>query len=132
AARRFSMVLLGIFAGLALVLSAVGIYGVISYISGQRTHEIGVRMALGAEPGDVLRMIVGQGAGLALIGVGIGAAVAFGLTRLMSKMIYGISAHDPLTFGVVAFVLSLVAVVACYFPARRATRTDPLAALRYE
>jgi putative ABC transport system permease protein len=132
AARRFSMVLLGIFAGLALVLSAVGIYGVISYISGQRTHEIGVRMALGAQPGDVLRMIVGQGAGLALIGVGIGAAVAFGLTRLMSKMIYGVSAHDPLTFASVAFVLSLVAIVACYFPARRATRTDPLTALRYE
>jgi putative ABC transport system permease protein len=132
AARRFSMVLLGIFAVLALVLSAVGIYGVISYISGQRTHEIGVRMALGAQPGDVLRMIVGQGASLALIGVGIGAAVAFGLTRLMSKMIYGVSAHDPLTFASVAFVLSLVAIVACYFPARRATRTDPLAALRYE
>jgi len=132
AARRFSMVLLGIFAGLALVLSAVGIYGVISYISGQRTHEIGVRMALGAQPNDVLRMIVGQGAGLALIGVGIGAALAFALTRLMSKMIYGISAHDPLTFGSVAFLLSLVALVACYFPARRATRTDPLVALRYE
>jgi putative ABC transport system permease protein len=132
AARRFSMILLGIFAGLALVLSAVGIYGVISYISGQRTHEIGVRMALGAQPGDVLRMIVGQGAGLALIGVGIGAAVAYGLTRLMSRMIYGVSAHDPLTFLSVAFLLSLVAVIACYFPARRATRTDPLVALRYE
>lgn len=132
AARRFSMMLLGIFAGLALLLSAVGIYGVISYISGQRTHEIGVRMALGAQPGDVLRMIVGQGAGLALIGVGIGAAVAFGLTRLMSKMIYGVSAHDPITFLSVAFVLSFVAVIACYFPARRATRTDPLTALRYE
>ncbi|HTU32440.1 MAG TPA: ABC transporter permease [Candidatus Acidoferrum sp.] len=132
AARRFSMVLLGIFACLALVLSAVGIYGVISYISGQRTHEIGVRMALGAQPADVLRMIVGQGAGLALIGVGIGAAAAFGLTRLMGKMIFGISAHDPLTFGAVAVVLSAVAIVACYFPARRATRTDPLAALRYE
>lgn len=132
AARRFSMVLLGIFACLALVLSAVGIYGVISYISGQRTHEIGVRMALGAQPGDVLRMIVGQGAGLALIGVGIGAAAAFGLTRLMGKMIFGISAHDPLTFGVVAVVLSAIAILACYFPARRATRTDPLAALRYE
>ena len=132
AARRFSMVLLGIFACLALVLSAVGIYGVISYISGQRTHEIGVRMALGAQPGDVLRMIVGQGAGLALIGVGIGAAAAFGLTRLMGKMIFGISAHDPLTFGIVAIVLSLIAILACYFPARRATRTDPLAALRYE
>jgi predicted permease len=132
AARRFSMVLLGIFAGLALVLSAVGIYGVISYISGQRTHEIGVRMALGAQPNDVLRMIVEQGAGLALTGVGIGAAVALGLTSLMSKMIYGVSAHDPLTFVSVAFLLSFVAIVACYFPARRATRTDPLTALRYE
>ncbi len=132
AARRFSMVLLGIFAGLALVLSAVGIYGVISYISSQRTHEIGVRMALGAQPADVLRMIVGQGAGLALIGVAIGIAAAFGLTRLMGKMIFGISAHDPLTFAAVAVVLSAVAVIACYFPARRATRTDPLVALRYE
>lgn len=132
AARRFSMILLGIFACLALVLSAVGIYGVISYISSQRTHEIGVRMALGAQPADVLRMIVGQGTGLALIGVVIGAAAAFGLTRLMGKMIFGISAHDPLTFGVVAFLLSAVAIVACYFPARRATRTDPLVALRYE
>ena len=132
AARRFSMVLLGIFAGLALVLSAVGIYGVISYISGQRTHEIGVRMALGAQPRDVLRMIVGQGAGLALLGVGIGVAAALGLTRLMGNMIFGISAHDPLTFGGVAVLLSAVAVVACFFPARRATRTDPLVALRYE
>ncbi|MGH9733876.1 MAG: ABC transporter permease [Candidatus Acidiferrales bacterium] len=132
AARRFSMVLLGIFACLALVLSAVGIYGVISYISGQRTHEIGVRMALGAQPKDVLRMIVGQGTGLALLGVGIGAAAAFGLTRLMGTMIFGISAHDPLTFGIVAFALSAIAILACYFPARRATRTDPLAALRYE
>lgn len=132
AARRFSMVLLGIFAGLALVLSAVGIYGVISYISGQRTREIGVRMALGAQPVDVLRMIVGQGAGLALLGVAIGAAAALGLTRLMGTMIFGISAHDPLTFGGVAIVLSLVAIAACYFPARRATRVDPLAALRYE
>jgi putative ABC transport system permease protein len=126
------MVLLGIFAGLALVLSGVGIYGVISYISGQRTHEIGVRMALGAQPADVLRMIVGQGAGLAVIGVAIGAVAAFGLTRLMGTMIFGISAHDPLTFGGVAIVLSLVAVLACYFPARRATRVDPLTALRYE
>jgi predicted permease len=132
AARQFSMVLLGIFAGLALVLSGVGIYGVISYISGQRTHEIGVRMALGAQPADVLRMIVGQGAGLAVIGVAIGAVAAFGLTRLMGTMIFGISAHDPLTFGGVAIVLSLVAVLACYFPARRATRVDPLTALRYE
>jgi predicted permease len=132
AARRFSMVLLGIFAGLALLLSAVGIYGVISYISAQRTHEIGLRMALGAQPGDVLRMIVGQGAGLAVIGLGIGAAVAFGLTRLMSKMIFGVSARDPVTFAGVAALLTLVAVVACYFPARRATRTDPLVALRYQ
>jgi predicted permease len=132
AARRFSMVLLGIFAGLALVLSAVGIYGVISYISAQRTREIGLRMALGAQPVDVLRMIVGQAAGLALMGVAIGAAAAFGLTRLMGTMIFGISAHDPLTFGGVAFLLSIVAVVACYFPARRATRVDPLTALRYE
>jgi predicted permease len=132
AARRFSMVLLGIFAALALILSAVGIYGVISYIAGQRTREIGVRMALGAQPADVLRMIVGQGAALAMIGVGIGATVALGLTRLMGKMIFGVSAHDPLTYIGVAMLLSFVAVIACYFPARRATRTDPLVALRYE
>lgn len=132
ASRRFSMVLLGVFAALALILSAIGIYGVISYIVGQRTHEIGIRLALGAHPSDVLRLILGQGTKLALIGVAIGIAAAFALTGLMTKIIFGVSAHDPLTFIGVAIVLVAVALAACYFPARRAMRTDPMVALRYE
>jgi predicted permease len=132
AARRFSMVLLGIFAGLALVLSSIGIYGVISYIVGQRTHEIGIRMALGAQQSDVMSMVIGQGAKMALTGVGIGLVAAFVLTRQMDKMIFGVSARDPLTFVGVAVVLVSVALLACYIPARRAMRVDPLVALRYE
>jgi predicted permease len=130
--RKFSMILLGAFAGLALVLSAIGIYGVISYIVGQRTHEIGIRLALGAHPSDVLRLILGQGTKLALIGIAIGIAAALALTSLMTKIIFGVSAHDPLTFIGVAIVLIAVALAACYFPARRAMRTDPMVALRYE
>jgi predicted permease len=132
AARRFSMILLGVFAGLALLLSCVGIYGVISYLVGQRRHEIGIRMALGAQQQDVLRMILGEGAQMALIGVGVGLAAALGLTRLMAKMLFGVSSYDPLTFGGVAAVLVLVALAACYRPARRATRIDPAISLRYE
>jgi predicted permease len=132
AARRFSMELLGVFAGLALVMSCVGIYGVISYIAGQRTHEIGIRMALGAERGDVLRMVVGEGAKMALVGVAIGLAAAFGLTRLLASMLFGVSAHDPLSFTGVAVLLLLVALAACYLPARRAMKVNPLIALRYE
>jgi predicted permease len=132
ASRRFSAILLGAFAALALVLSAIGIYGVISYIVGQRTHEIGVRLALGAYPSDVLRLVLGQGAKLALIGVGIGVVAALGLTRLMASMVFGVSAHDPVTFVVVAAALVLVALAACYIPARRATRTDPVTAMRCE
>ena len=132
AARRFSMILLAIFAALALVLSCIGIYGVISYLVGQRTHEIGVRMALGAQPAQVLRLILTQGARLAFIGVAVGLAGSLALTRLMSKMLFGISAYDPITFAGVAALLIAVALAACYVPARRAMRVDPMTALRYE
>jgi predicted permease len=132
AARKFSMILLGVFAVLALVLSSIGIYGVISYLVGQRTHEIGIRMALGAQQGDVLKLVLGQGMRMALIGVGIGLAAAIGLTRLMSKMLFQVSATDPVTLIGVSVVLTGVALAACYIPARRAMRTDPIIALRYE
>jgi predicted permease len=130
--RWFSMILLGAFAGVALLLSSIGIYGVISYLVGQQTREIGIRMALGAQRKDVLRLILGNGARMALLGVAIGIVAALGLTRLMAKMLYGVSATDPVTFVVVAFVLVVVALAACYIPARRAMRVDPLVALRYE
>ncbi len=132
AARRFSMILLGIFAALALVMSCVGIYGVISYLAGQRTHEIGIRMALGAERRHVLEMVLGEGAKMALLGVGIGLVAAFGLARFMANLLFGVSTYDPLTFAVVAGLLILVALAACYIPARRATKVDPMEALRYE
>src|SRR5580692_7162387 len=132
AARRLSMMLLGVFAALALVLACVGIYGVISYLVGQRTHEIGVRMALGAQRNHVLRMVIGHGAKMALIGVAFGVGAALGLTRLMANQLFGVSAHDPLTFAGVAMLLVLVAIAACYIPARRAMRVDPVVALRHE
>jgi putative ABC transport system permease protein len=132
AKQRLTMILLSVFSTLALALSAVGIYGVISYLTGQRTHEIGIRVALGASASDVLRMIVGEGMRIALIGVGIGIAAALGLTRLITKLIYGVGANDPLTFIGVALLLSGVALVACFIPARRAMRVDPIIALRYE
>ncbi len=132
AARRTSMVLLALFAALALILACIGIYGVIAYVVGQRTHEIGVRMALGAERGHVLRLILAQGLGMALAGVALGLVLAVSLTRLMSSQLYGVSARDPLTFAGVALVLIAVALFACWIPARRATRVDPIIALRYE
>ncbi len=132
AERRFSMILLEVFAALALIMSCVGIYGVIAYLAGQRTHEIGIRMALGAERRDVLRMVLGEGAKMALLGVAIGLVAAFALTRVMANMLFGISAHDPVTFASVAGLLTLVALVACLIPARRAMKVDPMVALRYE
>ena len=130
--RRFSMALLGVFAALALLLSSVGIYGVVSFLIGRRTQEIGIRMALGAQRSDVLRLVVGEGAKMALSGVAVGAVAALGLTRLMANMLFGVSATDPLTFAGVATVLTLVALAACYLPARRAMRVDPVVALRHE
>ncbi len=132
AARRLSMILLGVFAALALLLSCVGIYGVISYVVGQRTHEIGVRMALGAQRRDVMLLVVGEGAKMALVGVAAGIAGALGLTRLMASQLFGVTPQDPLTFGGVAILLTLVALGACYLPARRAVRVDPGVALRCE
>jgi putative ABC transport system permease protein len=126
------MLLLGIFAGLALVLAAVGIYGVMSYSVAQRTREIGIRMALGAQRSDVMKMTIGQGLRLVLTGVAIGLAAAFVLTRVMSTLLFGVSPTDPVTFISISIVLVSVAVLAGYVPALRATRVDPMFALRYQ
>jgi ABC-type antimicrobial peptide transport system permease subunit len=132
AVRRFSMTLLNAFAVTALLLASVGLYGVISYLVGQRTHELGVRIALGAGRRDVLRLVVNHGMKMALGGVALGILAALGLTRLLTDMLYGVSATDPATFTVIGLSLVAVALAACFVPAWRATKVDPLVALRHE
>jgi predicted permease len=132
AARSLTMILLSGFAALAILLACVGIYGVVSYLVGQRTQEIGIRMALGAQRRDILVLVLGEGTKMALIGAGVGMAASLLLTRLMAKQLFGVSAHDPLTYGSVAFALMLVAIGACFVPARRAVRMDPMKSLRSE
>jgi putative ABC transport system permease protein len=132
ARQRFSTMLLGIFATLALVLAAVGIYGVMSYSVAQRTREIGIRLALGAQRNDVLKMTMGQGLKLVVIGVAIGLVSAFGLTRVMASLLFGVSATDPITFVAISLVLMSVALVASFIPALRATKVDPMVALHYQ
>ena len=130
--RRFALTILTLFAVLALVLAMSGIYGVISYSVTQRTQEIGIRMALGASTKDVLRLVLGQFMRLTVVGVALGLIGAYALTRLMTTLLFGVTATDVTTFVLVSIILSLVALVACLSPARRATRVDPLVALRYE
>jgi putative ABC transport system permease protein len=129
---RFQAWLLSLFGIVALVLAAVGLYGVLAYAVSQRTHEIGIRMALGAQKRNVLSLVIGQGMRLALIGVGVGTAAAFALTRVMASLLYEVTPTDPLTFVSVAFLLLAIAWLACWLPARRAARVDPMEALRYE
>ena len=131
-AERLAATLLTLFGLLALSLAAVGIYGVLSYAVTERTREMGIRLALGARPRDLIKLVVRQGLTLTLIGLVIGVGASFALTRLIAKLLYGVSATDPLTFVVIPLLLTVVALLACWIPARRATRVDPLAALRYE
>jgi putative ABC transport system permease protein len=132
ATRRASMLILAVFALVAAVLAGVGIYGVLSYAVSQRVHEIGIRLALGAQTRDVLKLVIKEGMLLTLIGVGVGLAASLALTHWLASLLFEISATDPLTFAGVALLLALVALLACYIPARRATRTDPMIALRCE
>jgi len=129
---RFGAVLLGVFGFLALLIASIGIYGVMSYGVSERTHEMGIRMALGARGSDVLRLVISQGMWLATIGVVIGAGLALVATRVVKSYLYDVSPTDPLTFASIAILLIGVALLACYIPARRATKVDPLVALRYE
>jgi putative ABC transport system permease protein len=129
---RLVTALLMAFAGLALLLSAMGIYSVLSYSVAQRTREMGMRMALGAQPGDVMRLVVGGGARLAFVGIAAGIAASLALTRLMTGLIYGVRATDPVTFAAAVLVLGGTTLLACYVPARRGTKIDPIVALRHE
>ena len=130
--RRFSMTVIGVFAALALLMSSIGIYGVLAYLVDQRTSEIGVRMALGADRGDILRLVLRQGLVLAAIGIAVGLVGAVFAARAIANMLFGVSPFDPVTFAGIALALTMVAALACYLPARRATRVDPLTALRQE
>jgi putative ABC transport system permease protein len=129
---RFNTLLFGLFAGLATLLAAVGIFGVMNYSVTLRTREIGIRMALGAQPARVLTLVLRQGLLLTLVGIGIGLVGALALTRVMSSLLFGVDATDPLTYAAIMLLLAAVSLIACYIPARRATRIDPLTALRYE